>query len=321
MCCSRLAGTHGAGFGELLRSGEPTGTGLLLLLPPPPSPNDSNASATASPALSPASGVVGALMDAPAALVLALRQFAAPLPCCAARGLPAMAACAAAAAAAASCAASAPCCTASGVWLLPLPLATDSRVGVLGAAAPLKPPACDVRVLLALPPVAECRGEPLCGGVLTPASAAATAAAGVMLPAPPLLLPAPQSPPQRPSAPPPALLRASRVGVLAVGADRMLSMNEVTAAGAGEGTVRGLPIDPPTPDVPVLTGDSAGDGDTTPFMRAAPLAYGLAERCCCCAAASAACVLIGDRCTGRSAAAAAAALLPARSSLCCCCWL
>lgn len=43
------------------------------------------------------------------------------------------------------------------------------------------------------------------------------------------------------------LLRASRVGVLPVGADRMLSISEATAGGAGDLTVRGLPMLPPMP--------------------------------------------------------------------------
>lgn len=147
-------------------------------------------------------------------------------------------------------------------------LEAESRVGVPGAAAP---PGWEVRPVL---PGTEWRGEPLCGGVLTPASAAATAAAGVMFPA------LPQSPPELPHLPscaPPLLLRPSRVGVLAVGADRMLSMKEVTSGGAGERTVRGLPIAPPTPLLDcALTGDSAGLCEPRLLSRVAPLAHGLA---------------------------------------------
>lgn len=85
----------------------------------------------------------------------------------------------------------------------------------------------------------------------------------------PVLLLLPQSP-----APDHLLLLLPAFGVLPVGADRMLSMYELTSGGAGELTVRGLPIEPPTPAFAaagILSGDSPAGEPTTSSFDSEPL--------------------------------------------------
>lgn len=315
-CASLEAGTQGAGLFApplLLKFGEPT-----VKAPEAPAGGEhaSKAAATAAPALMlsalpapalPPSGVPG-MLDV--GVLLLLRQLDELL----ALGLLVIAQAAAAAACAARCAAW------TGLWQPPLLLpaaaaaaaapAADMRVGVLKP-----PPACDDRappdvLVLAL-------GEPDCGGVITPANAAATAAAGddefgvrCVLFLPSTSTPRPLLLDQRPL----LLLRLSRVGVLPVGADKMLSISEATSGGAGDLTVRGLPMLPPMPPstpfmgLPTLTGlcrpagldAPAAEGDPgmrpPPWLLLAPLLLDATG-----------CVRMGVRCIGRPAAAAAAA--------------